>query len=46
MNHKDFTKALIYAAEKHNGQKRREGNPYIYHPMKVAEIVESQLNKG
>ena len=39
MNNKTFTDALIFAAEKHRKQKRKEGAPYIYHPMKVAEIV-------
>ena len=34
-----FAKALSYAALKHQSQKRIGGTPYIYHPMKVAEIV-------
>ena len=32
-------KAVEYAAEKHKDQKRRDGSPYIIHPLAVAEIV-------
>ena len=28
--------AIKFAAEKHAGQKRRDGEPYIHHPMRVA----------
>ena len=34
-----LTKALIFAAEKHLSQSRRDGSAYIFHPIKVAEIV-------
>ena len=32
-------KAVDYAQEKHKGQKRKDGSPYIIHPLAVAEIV-------
>jgi GTP diphosphokinase / guanosine-3',5'-bis(diphosphate) 3'-diphosphatase len=40
MNNELFEKALIFAAKKHKGQKRK-GNklPYIIHPMGVAAIL-------
>ena len=31
--------AVQYAKEKHKDQKRRDGSPYIIHPLAVAEIV-------
>ncbi len=39
---KDMTlveEAIRYAEEKHKEQKRKDGSPYIIHPMAVAEIV-------
>lgn len=32
-------KAYHYAEEKHNGQKRKSGEPYIIHPAHVAHII-------
>ncbi len=32
-------KAVAYAQEKHKNQKRKDGSPYIIHPLAVAEIV-------
>ena len=32
-------KAITYAEEKHQHQKRKDGSPYIIHPLAVAEIV-------
>ena len=32
-------KAIEYAREKHKDQKRKDGSPYIIHPLAVAEIV-------
>ena len=32
-------KAVAYANEKHQYQKRKDGSPYIIHPLAVAEIV-------
>ena len=31
--------AYLYAAEKHKDQKRKDGSPYIIHPLAVAQIV-------
>ncbi len=31
--------AFTYADNEHNGQKRKDGSPYITHPLAVAEIV-------
>ena len=32
-------RAVDYAREKHQDQKRKDGSPYIIHPLAVAEIV-------
>ena len=32
-------RAVEYAAEKHKEQKRKDGSPYIIHPLAVAQIV-------
>jgi len=32
-------KAVTYAQDKHKEQKRKDGSPYIIHPLAVAEIV-------
>ena len=31
--------AIEYAAQKHSSQKRKDGSPYIIHPLAVAQIV-------
>ena len=39
---KDMTlveQAILYAQDKHKDQKRKDGSPYIIHPLAVAEIV-------
>ncbi len=35
----DVYDAYLFGAEVHNGQKRRSGEPYIHHPLAVAEIL-------
>ena len=32
-------KAIDFAVEKHAGQRRRDGSLFVYHPLKVAELV-------
>ena len=32
-------RAVAYADEKHKHQKRKDGSPYIIHPLAVAEVV-------
>ena len=32
-------RAVAYAREKHKDQKRKDGSPYVIHPLAVAEIV-------
>lgn len=34
-----FARAIALAAERHANQTRKDGTPYIYHPLKVAELV-------
>lgn len=34
-----YRKALVFAAEAHDGQFQDEGGPYILHPVRVAERV-------
>lgn len=38
-NSSRYQKALEFATEKHSGQKRKGGEPYIIHPIAVAEFV-------
>lgn len=39
MDQQVFAQAVAFAARKHAGQTRRDGSPYIYHPLKVAELL-------
>ena len=34
-----INRAVSYAQDKHKDQKRKDGSPYIIHPLAVAEIV-------
>ncbi|NCA69171.1 MAG: RelA/SpoT family protein [Sphingobacteriia bacterium] len=35
----EFYRAYLFGAEAHEGQKRRSGEPYIFHPVAVARIL-------
>ena len=39
-------KAFDLAVEAHNGQRRKTGEPYIYHPIAVASIVANEIGLG
>ncbi len=34
-----INKAYVYSARKHDGQKRKSGDPYFVHPLAVADII-------
>lgn len=38
---RDVYRAYLFSAEAHNGQRRRSGEPYIFHPVAVARILSS-----
>lgn len=42
---KKYRLALEFIAEKHKGQKRLNGNPYIIHPIRVSQEVSGELEK-
>jgi RelA/SpoT family (p)ppGpp synthetase len=37
----DVYRAYLFSAQAHDGQKRRSGEPYIFHPLEVARILAS-----
>lgn len=37
--HHRYVDAILYAMRKHGGQVRRDGRPYISHPLRVAESL-------
>ena len=39
MNNNDIMRALSFAAIKHKDQFRKDGSPYITHPIKVVELI-------
>lgn len=40
-----YRKALEFAATKHAGQKRRNGDNYIIHPIRVSQEVKTETQK-
>lgn len=40
-NKVDLSKVISFAINKHRGQKRANGVPYIVHPLRVAELVKT-----
>lgn len=40
-----YKKALQFITNKHQGQKRRNGNPYIIHPIRVSQEVSGDTEK-
>lgn len=38
----NLAKAITFATLKHDGQTRRDGSPYIYHPLGMAQILKEQ----
>lgn len=43
---KIIKKAFNLSAEAHSGMRRKSGEPYIYHPLEVAEICVSEIGLG
>ena len=43
---KIITKAFHFAADAHKGMRRKSGEPYIYHPLAVADIVHTEIGLG
>jgi GTP pyrophosphokinase len=44
--HKLFHKAFSLAVDAHKDMRRKGGEPYIYHPIAVAQIVAQEINLG
>lgn len=40
-----YQEALKFIAKKHAGKTRRNGNPYIIHPIRVSQEVKSDMEK-
>ncbi len=45
-NKKDIRRAFELALEAHKNQRRKTGEPYIFHPIAVAKIVANQIGLG
>ncbi len=43
---KSIKKAFYTSMEAHSGMRRRSGEPYIFHPLEVAEICISEIGLG
>ena len=43
---KEIRKAFMLAVEAHSSQRRKTGEPYIYHPIAVAKIVAYEIGLG
>jgi GTP pyrophosphokinase len=43
---KNIRKAFDFAVEAHSSQRRKTGEPYIYHPIAVAKIVAYEIGLG
>ncbi|PKP27750.1 MAG: RelA/SpoT family protein [Bacteroidetes bacterium HGW-Bacteroidetes-19] len=43
---KKFRKAFALAIDAHKDMRRKSGEPYIYHPIAVAEIIAKEINLG
>ena len=41
-----FHKAFTLAVDAHKDMRRKSGEPYIYHPIEVAQIVAKEINLG
>ena len=44
MDNNKVYEAYLMAKEKHRGQKRMDGRPYIAHPIMVARLVKKYLS--
>lgn len=42
----DVNRAFDFAVEAHAGQKRKSGEPYIFHPIEVATIAAGEIGLG
>lgn len=42
MSEQLLVKALAYANEKHKDQRRKDGTPYIYHPIRVSFLLKER----
>ena len=45
-NSAKIVEAYNYGQTKHEGQFRKSGEPYIYHPIAVAQIVAEEIGLG
>ncbi|RLA58998.1 MAG: RelA/SpoT family protein [Epsilonproteobacteria bacterium] len=43
---KKIRKAFVFAVEAHKNDRRKSGEPYIFHPISVAQIVADEIGLG